>query len=87
MTTGASDGRNLLVIRGVERNVLSNELSLISRIESVAEHGGGKVTFVDGDDHTTLTWGQLHAEARAVAAALQARGVGPGDHVALLGPT
>ena len=67
--------------------MLSNELSLISRIESVAEHGGGKVTFVDGDDHTTLTWGQLHAEARAVAAALQARGVGPGDHVALLGPT
>jgi len=67
--------------------VLSREPSLISRIESVAEHGGGKVTFVAGDDHETLTWGELHADARAVAAALQARGVGPGDHVALLGPT
>jgi fatty-acyl-CoA synthase len=67
--------------------VLSSELSLISRIESVAEHGQGKVTFVAGDDHETLSWGQLHAEARAVAARLQARGVGPGDHVALLGPT
>ncbi|UDY35758.1 fatty acyl-AMP ligase [Dermatobacter hominis] len=67
--------------------MLSSELSLISRIESVAERGQGKVTFVAGDDHETLTWGQLHAEARAVAAALQARGVGPGDHVALLGPT
>ena len=28
-----------------------SKLSLISRIESVAEHGGEKVTFVDGDDH------------------------------------
>jgi fatty-acyl-CoA synthase len=67
--------------------VLSNELSLISRIESVAEHGQGKVTFVAGDDHETLTWGQLHVEATAVAAGLQAHGVEPGDHVALLGPT
>jgi len=67
--------------------VLSREPSLISRIESVAENGGGRVTFVVGDDHETLTWGQLHTDARAVAAALQARGVGPGDHVALLGPT
>ena len=67
--------------------MLSSELSLISRIESVAEHGQGKITFVAGDDHETLTWGQLHSEARAVAAGLQARGVGPGDHVALLGPT
>lgn len=66
---------------------ISNELSLISRIESVAEHGRGSVTFVAGDDHETTTWAQLHDEARAVAAGLQARGVGPGDHVALLGPT
>ncbi len=65
----------------------SSELSLISRIESVAEHGTGLVTFVAGDDHETLNWAQLHSEARAVAAGLQARGVGPGDHVALLGPT
>ncbi len=65
----------------------SSELSLISRIESVAEHGTGLVTFVAGDDHETLTWAQLHAESRAVAARLQERGVGPGDHVALLGPT
>ena len=50
--------------------MLSSELSLISRIESVAEHGQGKVTFVAGDDHETLTWGQLHSEARAVAAGL-----------------
>ena len=62
-------------------------LSLISRIEAVAETGAGTVTFVAGDEHETLTWPELHTEARAVAAALQARGIGPGDHVALLGPT
>ena len=62
-------------------------LSLISRIENVAENGRGRVTFVAGDDHETLTWSELHQEARTVAARLQARGVQPGDHVALLGPT
>lgn len=62
-------------------------LSLISRIEAVADSGVGSVTFVSGDDEETLSWAQLHQEARAVAAALQDRGVRPGDHVALIGPT
>lgn len=62
-------------------------LSLIPRIEAVAESGIGSVTFVSGDDQETLSWMELHLEARAAAAALQARGIGPGDHVALLGPT
>jgi fatty-acyl-CoA synthase len=62
-------------------------LSLIPRIEAVAESGVGRVTFVSGDDQETLSWAQLHDEARAVAAGLQARGIRPGDHVALLGPT
>jgi fatty-acyl-CoA synthase len=35
----------------------------------------------------TVPWRQIHDEARAVAAALQARGLIPGDHVAVLGPT
>ena len=34
-----------------------------------------------------VSYRQLHEEARAYAANLQALGVGPGDHVALLGPT
>jgi fatty-acyl-CoA synthase len=34
-----------------------------------------------------LSWRQVHDEARAAGAALQARGLGPGDHVAILGPT
>jgi fatty-acyl-CoA synthase len=42
---------------------------------------------VAGPDGDLLSWAQLHEEARAVGAALQAWGVAPGDHVAILGPT
>ncbi len=48
---------------------------------------GHTVTFVVGGVEVVVPWSQVHDEARAVAAALQARGVGPGHHVALLGPT
>lgn len=61
--------------------------SLIDRIENVAEYSGRTITFLSGDDHQTVSWADLHAEARGAAAGLQARGVKPGDHVALLGPT
>ncbi|MBI2708664.1 MAG: AMP-binding protein [Actinobacteria bacterium] len=47
----------------------------------------GRVTFVAGDEHVTVPWAQVHDEARAMAADLHTRGVGPGHHVALLGPT
>lgn len=62
-------------------------LSLIDRIEAVAERDHGTITFVNGDDHDTISWAQLHLDAVGVAARLQAEGVRPGDHVALLGPT
>ena len=62
-------------------------LSLIDRIEDVAADPHGDITFVSGEDHTTVPWAQLHAESRLAAAVLQAHGVRPGDHVALLGPT
>ncbi|MEX0767971.1 MAG: AMP-binding protein, partial [Microthrixaceae bacterium] len=62
-------------------------LSLIDRIEATAERDYGLLTFVSGDEHQTIRWSQLHSEALEVAAALQARGVRPGDHVAVLGPT
>jgi fatty-acyl-CoA synthase len=61
--------------------------TLISRIESVAERDQGTVTFVAGDTYDTIRWSELHADARAAAAVLQDRGIGPGSHVALLGPT
>ena len=62
-------------------------LSLIDRIESVAADPVGRITFANGDETETIGWDDLHHEARAAAAALQARGVRPGDHVALIGPT
>ena len=60
--------------------------TLTQRIETATEHGGS-ITFKSGDTSVSLPWTQLHEEARAMAAALQDRGVVRGDHVAVLGPT
>ena len=60
--------------------------SLPARIERATERGHG-VTFVTGGTTDSVSWAQLHSGARAVAANLQGRGISPGDHVALLGPT
>ena len=60
--------------------------TLLSRIERASSRPHA-ITFVTGDAQTRVPWAQLHDEARAMAAALQARGVAPGDHIALLGPT
>ncbi len=61
-------------------------LTLPDRIER-ASGRTGELTFVVGGDIDRVAYGQLHDEARAMAAALQARGVAPGAHIALLGPT
>ncbi len=61
-------------------------LSLSSRIEHAAGKGGS-IHFASTDATESVPWRQLHDEARAMAAALQARGVGAGAHVAVLGPT
>ena len=43
---------------------------------------------LDADGRPRLvTWREIHDDARAVGAALQAKGLLPGDHVAVLGPT
>jgi fatty-acyl-CoA synthase len=65
--------------------------STITRLEAAADSGTG-VRFVGksvmGPEGPVLVgWNQIHDEARAVGAALQARGLVPGDHVAVLGPT
>ena len=65
-------------------------MSMIARLEAAADREGG-VRFVGKsvapDGPTFVPWRQLHDEARAVGAALQSRGLGAGDHVAVLGPT
>ena len=64
--------------------------STIERLEHAADLGTG-VDFVghsvapDGAVH--VSWRQIHDEARSVGAALHAKGLLPGDHVAVLGPT
>ena len=60
------------------------------RLEIAADAAHG-VTFVGTsvapNGPLTVSWRELHDDSRAVGAALQARGLIPGDHVALLGPT
>ncbi len=62
--------------------------NLVGRIADAAQRSGA-ITFLGADAASSVAvpWSQLHEDARAMAAALQARGVQPGDHVALLGPT
>ena len=66
-------------------------MSTIDRLEQAADSEAG-VRFVGtsvmGDaGPVRVPWREIHDEARAVGAALQARGLLPGDHVAVLGPT
>ncbi|HXN58838.1 MAG TPA: AMP-binding protein [Acidimicrobiales bacterium] len=59
---------------------------LIARIETAADRGGA-VVFAASDETERVPWSRLLADARNMAAAMQARGVGPGDRVAVLGTT
>lgn len=61
-------------------------MTLPPRIESALARQG-TITFIDGDDATPVPWTELHRDARGVAVALAAQGVGPRDKVAILGPT
>ena len=65
--------------------------SIVDRLIAAADRPTG-VRFVgpsvvpaEGDPF--VSWAQIHDDARVVGAALQARGLVPGDHVAILGPT
>jgi fatty-acyl-CoA synthase len=70
---------------------MARPASTIERLELAADAPTG-VRFVGASvtaegEPSYVSWRQLHDEARAVGAALQARGIAPGDHVAILGPT
>jgi fatty-acyl-CoA synthase len=65
--------------------------STIARLELAVDSGSG-VRFVGAsmtadDESFVVSWRELHDDARSVGAALQAKGLVPGDHVAVLGPT
>jgi fatty-acyl-CoA synthase len=70
---------------------MARPATTIERLELAADAPTG-IHFVGSSvtSHGTpelVPWRQVHDEARAVGAALQARGLAPGDHVAILGPT
>ena len=70
---------------------MSEPGSIVERLIAAADRPTG-VRFVGAsiaptDADAFVSWRQIHAEARVVGAALQARGLVPGDHVAILGPT
>ena len=60
--------------------------SVVSRLSAAAE-GSATVTFVGSAGTDRVEWRRLHDDARAMAVVLQPRGVGPGTHVGILGPT
>jgi fatty-acyl-CoA synthase len=66
---------------------MTHPTAITARLERAAERPGRGVVFVSSHGHDRVTWAQLHEEARSVAASLQALGIVPGDHVAILGPT
>jgi fatty-acyl-CoA synthase len=72
-------------------NIVGSSLSTTARLELAADSGTGVrfvgASLIGSQGPVYVSWRQLHDEARAVGAALQARGIGPGDHVAVLGPT
>ena len=61
--------------------------TLTGRIHDAAAHSRSGVTFVSGDVGSKVSWAELHVDARRYAEVLQRRGIGPGAHVAILGPT
>jgi len=78
-------------VTDVSVNIASSSLSTVRRLELAADSGTGVrfvgASMIGSDGPIYVSWRQIHDEARAVGAALQARGLGPGDHVAVLGPT
>lgn len=78
-------------VAGLSSRAMPEPDSIVARLTAAADRPTG-VRFVgqsvqpaEGDSF--VPWRQIHDEALAVAAALQARGLVPGDHVAILGPT
>ncbi len=76
--------------QGMKQYSGTAETAMLTRLNEAAK-GTSTITFVGsaagGEKEQSVTWNQLHSEARAAAAVLQKKGIGPGDNVALLGLT
>ncbi len=90
MTNGNSQQREPLIIK-TSADHLQIE-PLIERFKKIAA-GNNTITFVGSaagnckSNSLTMTWGELYHNAKGMAAILQQRGIEPGKHIALLGPT
>jgi fatty-acyl-CoA synthase len=74
--------------QGARREVGPGVNSYLPTRLARATERGGTITFLSGDGPgDRVEWAVLHEEAKAMAVALARRGVGPGAHVAILGPT
>jgi fatty-acyl-CoA synthase len=64
-------------------------VTFVDRLIGAAATAGNRrgITFVGANQPVFVGFEQLLGEAKAVAAALQRRGIGPGRQVAILGPT
>ena len=65
----------------------SHPTPITERLQRAAQRGGKGVWFISPHHRDRVEYGQLHDDALVVCASLQARGVQPGQHVAILGPT
>jgi len=83
MTSSATDGVT------IASDSTTARLEAAADIDTGVRFVGASVLGdVDADGRPALvTWREIHDDARAVGAALQAKGLLPGDHVAILGPT
>ena len=91
---GASRRRLRVTERPALRTTVARMTPTLSTIERRERAGcaGAGVRFVGQSvmgeaGPVVIGWAEIHDDARIVGAALQARGLVPGDHVAILGPT
>jgi fatty-acyl-CoA synthase len=66
---------------------IAHPTPITTRLQEAAARPGRGIWFISPHARDRVEYGQLHEDALVVAASLQARGVKPGDHVAILGPT
>ena len=75
-----------MIYRSPEPDIKIPDLAMPEYVMGGAAARGDHPAFIDGATGETTTYGELVSKVDAVAAALQARGIGKGDVVALVGP-
>jgi acyl-CoA synthetase (AMP-forming)/AMP-acid ligase II len=75
-----------LIYRSPEPDIEIPDVAMPEYVMGGAAARGDHPAIIDGASGETITYAELAAEVDAVAAALQARGIGKGDVVALVGP-